>query len=115
MAAGGEDFGVDTTAVIANKNAQVTRGIVEFDFDFLGARMKERIHQCLPADAVSLITNDRVQRARTAFDNDLESNVIGNGHFLLDSRESLLEILTRPLKGSQALDGVATLLRDFGH
>ena len=64
----GQEVWVDSLAIIANPQSKLMLIITELHFNLLRLGMSECIAQRLTCDAVDLVTHDRVQIPRCAFD-----------------------------------------------
>jgi len=78
-----QHLGIDALAVVAHQEPEVARRVFEFHLNTRRARVAKCIDECLPADPVHFIAQDRVQRTRLSIHNDSIANV------LLDARRML--------------------------
>ena len=76
----------------------------------LRLRMLECVDQSLPADAIDLIAQHRMQWPRLAVHNHAKSGVFLDGEFLLDARKRLFEIERTAMRRAQPANRVAAFL-----
>ena len=74
--------------------------------------MAERVDKGLAADPIDLVANDRLQRARPAFDDHAIGGVT-DANFLLDAGERLLEIVRRAARASAGRERRCVLRRSL--
>src|SRR5579864_3871300 len=108
--AGGDDLRIHPTAIVADENPQVARGVFNFDYNFGGAGMPERIGKSFPADKINLIVSDGPQRTGRALDNDAKFAVCGNREVFLNAGKLFLKILANGLRRAQSADSVAAFI-----
>ena len=63
---------IDPLAIVAHAQAELLVVVADVDLDPPGMRVPEGIPKCFRSNLVDLVTDDRVQIARLAFDCDTE-------------------------------------------
>jgi len=56
-----QHFRIDPATVVADDYPKAPGSVLKFDFNAAGSGVAESIHQCLAADKIDLVTNDRAQ------------------------------------------------------
>ena len=85
-------FAVDPASVIADHNPQAAGRVFERRLDVTRAGMPEGIDERLPADAVNLVANHRLQRCGRTFD-DYAVVHVADAKFLGDAQKGKLYIM----------------------
>src|SRR5262249_52217627 len=76
-----EDRGIDAAAIVPYEQPEPVR-VFELHLDVLGTRMVERIDERLAADAIHLITQQRMHRTGTAFHDHAKIHSVAETQFL---------------------------------
>src|SRR5205807_614080 len=110
-----QNLGIDSTAIVANRNIQPVRGVFQHDFNAAGLRMPEGIHQGLAADAVHLIANHWFEWKLRAFHRHLEVDAVVFAELLPNSGKSLFQVVDVVAGGSKTAHGVASFVHYLTH
>src|ERR1700722_1532669 len=101
--------------IVAHQYAQLPGSVFQLDFDALRARMPEGVDQSFPADAVDLVTQNRMQWARLAVQDYAKSDVFLDSQLLLDARKCLSQIQIAAVAGAQPLYRIAAFFDYLVH
>jgi hypothetical protein len=93
VAAPAQDFLIDTTSGIANRDTQIAWIIADFDLDLLGARVTECIRERFAADPVHFIAYQRIQLPASPDHDNSETSGLRYGQFLTNIGRGPLEII----------------------
>src|SRR5260370_20316431 len=110
---------IDSAAIVAHQQTQLAWRIFELDFDMLRARVAECVDQCLSANPIHIVAEQRVQGPSRSVNNDSKSDFLADlsvcGKFLLHQRERLFEIERWAARRAQSSQGIPAFINHLPH
>src|ERR1700740_900979 len=93
IAAGFEDMSINPAPVIADKDSQLTGGVIQLDVNPLCLGVAECVDQSFPSDAVNIIAYNGPQWHGRPFHNHAKINSFLHSQLLGNAGKRILEIL----------------------